>query len=712
MAGKTAILAVRIISSAKGKGFRKAAREVELFNSRMKKFQAGMKKFTAPLAAMGRAVGRVAAPVAKFGTIAAGATTAIAGLAVPIAAMGSAAGAALGPMIALTAAMAPAAIGALGLAVGALSMAFKGMGAAMSASNPAELAEALEGMGPAAASAATALNGLAGRFRDLGTEVQESFWKNVSNIGDLGVLIKPIGDALNGVAADMGNAAAGLVDFVSHGTGLTAMKTLISESGAAASGLGDAFAGVVKGIISVGAAAAPILTELTSGMAEAAAGWGDKMAAGFADGSLQQYFRDAQAAGREFGAVLSDVGGIIGGVWSAMAAAGQPMLGVIRDAVGATNEWVNSAQGMSMLTEWFTQMAGAVGAVMPIVGQLAQIVVGTLSPAFADLVTTVAPALSQIVEMFGQILAVVTPLLGPIGQIVALLGETFAGALGALMPVITQVAAILQQGLQAAFVALQPIMPVIVDAFAQLAAGMQPLMPAFQQLVAAVVALIPHLVNAASAVIPALVSILTALAPVIAGVVQGFADFLGAVGPVISVVASLVGGALTALAAILRVVASVLQPVIRFTVNMALQFGTAVGAVSRVKGAISGAIGVFKSIGNAISTVVGFVQRLISALGSLKFPSPPSWLTSLFSAPEDPTITPPSYGQFAYGNAGGFLKMAAATPAPATVAPITVNVNVRGAVVADEVQLAETVTRALRAHGRINGTTTAVGARR
>lgn len=144
---------------------------------------------------------------------------------------------------------------------------------------------------------------------------------------------------------------------------------------------------------------------------------------------------------------------------------------------------------------------------------------------------------------------------------------------------------------------------------------------------------------------------------------------------------------------------------------MALQFTTATRAVSLVKGAISGAIGVFNSIGNAISKVVGFVQNLIGALGSLKFPKPPGWLTSLFSAPEDPTMSfnAPSYGKFAAGDGGGFLRLAAAAPAAAPAAPVTVNVNVRGAVVADDVQLAETITRALRAHGRVSGSSTAVG---
>lgn len=720
MAGKTAILAVRIISSANGKGFKKAARDVELFNSKMKRFSGGMKNAAAPLASLGRAAGRVMGTVAKFGTIASGATVAVAGLAVPIASMASAAGAALVPIAALTAAMAPAALASVGMAVGAVVVAFKGMGDAMAASNPDELAEAIKDMGPAAQAGATALNGLASGFRDLGGEIQESFWANVSNIGDLSVLIAPIGEAMNGVAADMGNAAAGLVDFVSHGTGLSAMEQLISSSGMAASNLGNAFADVLKGIIAVGAAAAPIFAELTEGMASAASGWAESMTTAFEDGSLEEYFRNAVEVAKEFGSVMSDIGSIIGGVWSAMSAAGQPMLSVIRDAISATEQWVNSSEGMSMMTNWFEQMGAAVAAVMPIIGQLAQIIIGTLSPAFAGVVQTLAPAVSMIADVLGQVLAAVVPILGPLAQIVALVGTALAGAVQAVMPIITQLADILTTGLSAAFEALQPVVPVIVDGFAQLAAGVQPLMPAFESLVQAVVGLIPPLVQAVSSIFPALISVMTAIVPVVAAVVSGLASFLGSVSPLISIVGSLVGGVLTALAAILRVVAAVISPVIQLAVSLGAGFGTVIGIAGRlvsifgkVGSAIGTAIGWFSKISNAVSSLIGLIGNLIGKLASISFPSPPGWVSKLFG--EDPAVAfavprgePSSYGQFATGDFG-FLRAAAATTTPSVSAPVTVNVNVRGAVVADDVQLAETITRALRSHGRVSGTTTAVG---
>jgi phage-related protein len=739
MAGKTAILAVRIISSADGKGFRKAAREVDLFNSRMSKFGKKMAPVGQALSSMARATASAVAPLARFAGMASSATVAVAGLAVPIVSVANAAGAALGPIIKLGAALAPAVLGAGALAVGALSMAFKGMGEAMTAADPAAFAEAVKDMGPAATAAATELNGMASAFREIGRQVQESFWSQVSNLGDLAVLIAPVGDALDQVAVAFGKAASGLIDYVSHGTGLTAMKTLISESATVAGQLGEVFADVVRGIIAVGAAAAPVLTELTRGMAEAASGWADRMNEAFADGSLQQYFQDALATAREFGAVMGEVGGIVSGVWQAMSAAGQPMLGVIREAITATNAWVNSAQGMSMMTEWFTQMGAAMSSLMPIFGQLAQIIIGTLAPAIAGVIQVLAPAASALVDAFGQVLAAIAPILGPLSQIVALIGETLAGAITAVMPIITQLADILTAGLSAAFAALQPVMPVIVDAFAQLAAGMQPLMPAFEQLVTAVVGLIPPLADLVASVLPQLVGVLVAVVPVIAAVVSGLASFLESITPLISIIGTLVGGVLAALAAILRVIAAVISPVIQLAVSLGVGFGTVMGAASRligvigscigvfgklggvfgsVIGAVGRAVGAFSSVSSAISGLIGLVGRLIGALSNIRWPKPPGWLSAIFAAPEDPTAPrgalPSSYGQFAAGDPVGFLRLAHRAPdaVAAPVTPVTVNVNVRGAVLADEFAIAEAVEKAFRHRDRADGRQLAGGRRR
>ncbi|NEK06171.1 tail tape measure protein, partial [Rhizobium leguminosarum] len=137
---------------------------------------------------------------------------------------------------------------------------------------------------------------------------------------------------------------------------------------------------------------------------------------------------------------MGQVGGIISGVFSAAAAVGTPFLGTLGALVESTNEWVNSAEGMSVLTGFFSEMNGAVAALMPSLGTLAGAILGTVAPAIAQFIQAVgpgleaavsglatglagiAPALAPLGAAFGQILAAAAPLLPVLGQIIGALG--------------------------------------------------------------------------------------------------------------------------------------------------------------------------------------------------------------------------------------------------------------------------------------------------
>lgn len=445
--GKRALLSVRIASIADNSGFRKATREIGLLEKKLKVMQRALNTSSSRLGRFTSAVSSVVAPVARMTTMATAATVAIGGLAAPLAATGVAAGAAIGPMIKLGAAMAPAAIGSAALAFGTLRASLAGFGTALEAANAEEFAAAIADMGPAAQAGATALYGLKQTFADVGKAVQETFWANLSNIGDLGALVAPIRSAMNALAADMGNAAAGLVAFVSHGTGLTAMRTLMSASGEAAANLSYAVADVLRGVVAVGAAAAPVFVELTQRISEAAAAWADRMVAGFADGSLQQTFEQALSAATAFGTVLGQLGGIIAGVFTAAAAAGQPFLGGIAEGIRLTNEWVNSLAGQTALRDFFASTAAAVQALLPVLFSLAETVATTIAPPVSQAITIAGPALAQLADAFGVVMAAVAPVIPEIAQAAAQLASGLAVAATNVAPLLGDLARLIANGL-------------------------------------------------------------------------------------------------------------------------------------------------------------------------------------------------------------------------------------------------------------------------
>lgn len=730
---KTAILSVRITSDANGSGFRKAIREIKAFEKSAKKSNSGLSRMGAGFKRLGASMSRAAVNMGGMATKASAITTAIGGLAAPLAAVSSAAAGAVGPMLALGAAMAPAAIGSAAAAFVVLKSAFSGFGEALSASDPAEFAAAIADMPPAAQSAATALKSLKDEFSGIGEIIQGNFWSELGNVGDLAALVQPASAAMGTLATSMGAAASQLVAFVSSGVGLDATKQLISESATSAGLLTGALSSVIQGIIAVGAAAAPIFTDISAKLADMAAGWADSMAAGFADGSLTAYFENAVQLAQQFFGVMGQLGGIISGVFSAMSAAGMPFLGVLGQVVEATNNWVNSAEGMATLQSIFSALATAVAAVLPIITQLAGIVGGTLAPVFAQLVTTIAPVVQQLVTAFSGIISAIMPIVPIVGQLAAMFGGVLAQAITAVTPVFQQLAQIIGGALTAAMGIIAPLMPILVDAFTQLSAGAMSLMPAVQGLVSAFLGLLGPIVQLASGLIPGLVAVIMALMPAIQAVITGVTGFISSLQPLISLLSALAGPVLGAVAAILRVLASVLAPVISLVVNLALQvmtgtraFNAIKGAISTVRGAISSAVGAFNTVKGAIQSVINTVRNLIGAISSIRWPSPPAWLGKVFGQADDGPDMPDTPRLFrgrpqsganggyslqaaAGGNAAGLIRMASNAPRAGAAAAPVINITVNGAI--DTRGTAEAIRKVLRDDARTRGLASAGGDR-
>lgn len=600
------------------------------------------------------------------------ATVAVSGLAAPLVAVGAAAVSALAPIAALGAASAVAGITAAGLAVGVLKTALSGMGDALSADSVEDFNKAIADMPASAQEGAKALRGLKEQFQDVGKEVQSGFWSQLSNIGDLSVLIAPLKNAMAGLAMDMGNATAGLVDFISQGAGLSAVRTLLHHGSSAAASLSYAFADVTKGIISVGAAASPVISELSGKLSELAAGWAQKMQQGFTDGSLQEYFRNAIDNAKQFWGVLQQLGSIVSGVFSAMNAAGAPFLGTIGQAITATQNWVNSAQGMETLTTFFSSMTTAVGAVLPIFGQLASMIGTVVAPAIAGLATAVAPAMSALVDGLSQGLAAIAPAVAPLG---AALGQV-ATALAPILPALGEMAGTVMGALTPAFAALTPLAtmlsgvfttlaPVIGtigevlgtvltaaltamvplwDAFGQAVQLLAPILQmlaetiggllteaitmlapyvpllatAFMQILQAVAPLLPIIIQIASSIISALMPVIAALLPVVAQVIMVAANIISALAPVIAIVLRVAGVFLQLLAAIVSFVAGAIGLIMSFVASVIGGFvSLAASVIGAISGMVSGVIGFITSMASGvISRAQSMWNGFVSAVSS------------------------------------------------------------------------------------------------
>ncbi|AXQ60645.1 tape measure protein [Gordonia phage Ali17] len=505
----------------------------------------------------------------KWTSIAGAATIALGGMMPVVAALGAAlASAAVAGAGAFAAGM-----GAMLVAVAALKTAFSGVGDALkSAFDPADAEkfnEALAKLSPQAQKSVLAMQSLGKEFKSVvGLKVQDAMFSGLApQIEQLQKLLGPVRDAMLTVVDGFNEGAKSALGFVNSVRGATVVKTFLAESSNIAGNFGSALGNIVPGILAIGAGSAQVFGPMTDGIAGAARSLSEFLVRAQETGQMQAFFQRAVDVARQLGAVLGELGGIIGGVFRAASAAGDgQFLGSLMTSLESINAWVNGP-GAGALQSFFASTAQAMGVVMPILLQVAGIIGGQVAPALAGLITAIGPAVSELVANIGQGIAALAPAMGPLGAAIS----AIASALGPVMPVLGQ----------------------LIATFVQLAG---PIIGALAQ------ALGPVLVTVGNS----LITILQALMPA----VQPIAELFVALGPVIAQLASMLGGmlgaALQVLVPVVVLLANALtavMPVVLGILQMLQPFTTAIGALAAGVLVAYGAFKVFKMVQTIIAAV-------------------------------------------------------------------------------------------------------------
>ena len=393
---------------------------------------------------------RISTAVAGLSVAAGGAVSVLGGLAPILTAVGAAAVSAAVPIGSLAAGLAPAALGGAILGVGTLKSIVAGLGDVLKETDPKKYAEKFSQLPSGIKPAVEEIRKLQNSFKLAGQAAQTAFFSKLQNLSQVKNLIVPIRNAMKGLAGDMGRAANGLIQFTTSGTGLTAMKQLLSNSSTAMGSLVGALGQAARGVIALGAAGSPIFAEMAQKINQVATAWQQKMVAGFQNGSLEAGMRRGITVLGELWAKVQQVGTIVGNVFRAMNAAGQPFLGTIGQAIEATAAWTSSAQGMGTMVTFFQSLSAATAAVAPLLGQIAGIIGGVLAPAASQAIQVLAPFVGTVLEGMRAGLEAIAPVLPVVaGQL--------GTAMSALAPILPQVGEAIGQILQA----VAPLLPLV-----------------------------------------------------------------------------------------------------------------------------------------------------------------------------------------------------------------------------------------------------------
>lgn len=360
---------------------------------------------------------------------------------------------------------------------------------------------------------------------------------------------------------------------------------------------------------------------------------------------------------------------------------------------------------------------GIVGAIITAITPALVSVAQSVGPALTDAFTAATPGILALADAFAVVIAAAAPLLAPLASIASALltglGPALpiiVGALLAIGPAMTAVSIAtkvwaIAQGILNIALTANPI-GIVVVAVAALVAGIVYLATQtqfFQTIWAAMVSF----VTTAIAAIPPIVA-------AIGNIIVGY--FSGAVASIIGVWNTVTGAVSAVWSAIYGAVSAVIDSIVGFVTgkiqNIIDVFNTLRSIGSSVFDTIAGAA---SAVTGAISTIIGMVQSLISAIASIRWPSPPGWLGSILGSAVSPdgaitagastpnTITAASASPFTGGTSPRMF-------ASATVINVdnstTVRVDGSGAV--DPQAIAGTVVGAIGRNSRTRGTSPAV----
>lgn len=351
--------------------------------------------------------------------------------------------------------------------------------------------EALEGLSPSARAFVVELRGMRDEFSDLQQAVQEEFFTGFDDaLSSLSTSVLPVlqdqlvatAESLNAMALGAANAA---VELGEGGT----LETALEGATQGIRNFEDLPAQVVTGFGQLAAAGAPAFERLTELAASAASRVSDRLTEAFETGRLEAAVERALDLFIQLGGVVESIFGIIGNAFDAVEdQSGNliPALSGIFESLERFTETRAFTDTLSALAETMGLLANtafplfedALLAIVPIFEVLAepvQTLIRALGEGLTPILESIGEPLAALAGVLGAVVEAVSPLLPVIGQIAGLLLEVLTPVfqfltevVQNLSPIIETLAGILSSVLTPALEVLPGFLQPILDVFTRL----------------------------------------------------------------------------------------------------------------------------------------------------------------------------------------------------------------------------------------------------
>lgn len=523
--------------------------------------------------------------------------------------------------------------------------------------------------------ASTVLEDLGPRFTALQETISTNFWGEAADAvrAFANTALDALTPSIENVAAEMGMMTAAVADAATeHIPGFQASLGYLAEAMDIGGDGAGAFTDALLTLGETGAKYLPAIAEWANGVAYSFQNWVQaKTESGEMDKAIQ-------SAAKTFGTlkdIVFDLAGILGGVFTAMAAGSTP-LSAIADGLDRANAAVNGPlwqgtlttifsamgtaasyafQGVGSLGQAFVSLAPTLSTILPLVGQIIEVGLNGIStalqnPAFQGglesffnnvliAVQALAPAMPALGEAFGALATVGGELLAAVAPLIAQLVEQLA-------PVMTQLAELLAPIIEQLGAALMPVIQALGPVLSALFAVLGPLI---NDLLAAIVPAIGPIVSALSAaLIPAFQLVGTtvkALMPIVIPIINIIKDTIVNAMQVIQGIINVVMGIITGnWSQAWNGIKQIGSGVWNFIKSAFTNFGAAIVGIAKAawnllgsaisagwnlikSGASAAWNGITSTISSGVSQAVNFVRNLPNSIRNI-FSNAGSWLLS------------------------------------------------------------------------------------
>ena len=335
---------------------------------------------------------------------------ALAGLAMPaLIAFGVQAVAALAPAALALGGTLPAAAFTLIGVMATLKLATKGIGDALkTAFDPAKAKQfeaAMKKLAPAAREFVMEIKNLQPEFHKLQQQVQQVFFKQLE--GSLTrmarTLLPTLRTGVGQLSRDLGQMGKNL--FASIGNGKEDLASIFIAAHEAVKPFIPLLGQLVGAFLTIGAVAGPLFASLSGGFAKLLTQFVDFVNAEADGGGMAQFFDDALVVLRNLGAVLGNVFGLIMDLIQALNASGGEALGILGTVIKTLNDFFATAEGQDALASIFLLLNAALklmlAVITPLLPAIAQLV-GVFAGGLTDAIVKITPLLTSVAEFLAK----------------------------------------------------------------------------------------------------------------------------------------------------------------------------------------------------------------------------------------------------------------------------------------------------------------------